>query len=120
MSKKYERRVTDLVRQHVCALLEREVNDPRIAGITVTDVELSADTRHATVFYSLIGDDERKLEVQRGLESATGWVSRELGRRLHTRNTPHITFEFDVSLERGDRMSALFDEIRRQDETRKG
>jgi ribosome-binding factor A len=120
MSKKYERRIVDLVRTHVCALLEREINDPRIEGITVTDVELSIDTRHAKVFYSLIGDAERKAEVQRGLESAAGWVSRELGKRLHTRNTPHVSFEFDVSLERGDRMSQLFDEIRQQEETRKG
>jgi ribosome-binding factor A len=119
MSKKYERKITDLVRTHVCALLERELNDPRVEGITVTDVELSPDTRHARVFYSLIGDAERKADVQRGLESAAGWVSRELGKRLRTRNTPHITFEFDESLERGDRMSQLFDEIRRQDESRR-
>ena len=120
MSKKYERRSTDLVRTHVCALLEREINDPRVAGITITDVALSQDTRHAKVFYSVIGDAERKAEVQRGLESAAGWVSRELGKRLHTRNTPHIWFEFDESLERGDRMSQLFDEIRVQNEARKG
>lgn len=119
MSKKYERRITDLVRLHVCALLEREIRDPRVEGITVTDVELSPDTRHARVFYSLIGDAEKKEEAQRGLESAAGWVSRELGKRLHTRNTPHISFEFDESLERGDRMSSLFDEIRRQEAERR-
>jgi ribosome-binding factor A len=119
MSKKYERRITDLVRTHVCALLERELRDPRVEGITVTDVELSPDTRHARVYYSLIGDAERRAEAQRGLDSAEGWVSRELGKRLHTRNTPHISFEFDESLERGDRMSALFDEIRKQDEARR-
>jgi ribosome-binding factor A len=119
MSKRYEGRVTDLVRKHVCELIEREIHDPRIEGVTVTDIELSQDTRHATVFYSIIGDDERKAEVKRGLDSAAGWVTRELGKRLRTRNTPHIRFEFDESLERGDRMSLLLDQIKSEDEQRK-
>jgi ribosome-binding factor A len=118
MSKKYEQRITDLVRTHVCELLEREINDPRVKGITVTDVEVTQDTKYATVFYSVIGDDARKDEVSAGLRSARGWVSRALGKRLRTRNTPHVKFEFDGSLERGDRMSQLLDEIKAVDATR--
>jgi ribosome-binding factor A len=118
MSKKYEQRITDLVRQHVCDLLEREINDPRIQGVTVTDVEVTQDTKYATVFYSVIGDDARKTEVRDGLRSAAGWVSRELGKRLRTRNSPHVKFQFDASLERGDRMSQLLDEIKAADAAR--
>lgn len=118
MSKKYEQRITDLVRQHVCDLLEREVNDPRVQGVTVTDVEVTQDTKYATVFYSVIGDDARKAEARDGLRSAAGWVSRELGKRLRTRNSPHVTFKFDASLERGDRMSQLLDEIKAADAAR--
>jgi ribosome-binding factor A len=118
MSKKYEQRITDLVRQHVCDLLEREINDPRVQGVTVTDVEVTQDTKYATVFYSVIGDDARKTEVRDGLRSAAGWISRELGKRLRTRNSPHVKFQFDVSLERGDRMSQLLDEIKAADAAR--
>jgi ribosome-binding factor A len=118
MSKKYERRISDLIRQHVCDLIERELKDPRVEGVTVTDIELSPDTRHATVFYSMIGDDTQKEDAQIGLRSASGWISRELGKRLRTRNTPHIVFEFDPSLERGDRMSQLLDEIKTRDAER--
>jgi ribosome-binding factor A len=57
MSKKYEKRVSELVRSHLATLIERRLNDPRVAGVTVTDVEVTSDTRHAKVFYSLIGDD---------------------------------------------------------------
>lgn len=112
MSKKYEKRVNDLIRTHVCDLIERELNDPRVEGVTVTDVEVTPDTRHATIFYSLIGDEERKAEVACGLESASGWLTRELGKRLRTRNTPQLKFEFDQSLEYGDHMSRLLDQLK--------
>lgn len=114
MSKKYEKRINDLIRTHVCDLLERHINDPRVEGVTVTDVEISPDTKYAKVFYSVIGDDAKKAEVAEGLDSASGWFTRELGKRLRTRHTPHLTFEFDESLERGDRMSRLLDELKSQ------
>ncbi len=117
MSKKYENRVNELIRQHVCDLLEREINDPRVsdAHVTVTDVAVTADTKYAKVFYSLIGDDEQKAAAAEGLRSAEAWVTRELGKRLRTRNTPHITFQFDQSLEYGDKMSRLLDELKNND-----
>jgi ribosome-binding factor A len=117
MSKKYEKRISDLVRQHVCALLERQLNDPRVtdAGVTVTDVEVTPDTRYARVYYSLMGDDAQKKEAAEGLRSAQGWISHEVGRKLRTRNTPHVTFHFDESLERGDRMSRLLDELKSEE-----
>ncbi|MCS6773224.1 MAG: 30S ribosome-binding factor RbfA [Anaerolineae bacterium] len=113
MSRRYENRVNDLVRRHVAHLVEVELNDPRVreARMTITGVEVSPDTRYATVYYSLIGDEAQRAEVQRGLDSAAGWVSRELGKRLRTRHTPHITFQFDPSLEHGDRISRLLDEL---------
>ncbi len=117
MSKRYEQRITDLIRRHVVQLVGNELNDPRVEGVTITDVEVSPDTKFAKVFYSLIGDDAKKEEVAEGLRSAQGWVTHELGRRLRTRNTPHITFEFDPSLEYGDHMSRLLDDLKRQQGT---
>src|SRR5437867_87240 len=99
MSKKYEKRVSELVRSHLATLIERRLNDPRVAGVTVTDVEVTSDTRHAKVFYSLIGDDQAKQQAARGLESASGWLRHELGLHLHTRHTPELVFEYDPSLE---------------------
>lgn len=118
MSKKYEKRVNELIRMHLTDLLERELNDPRVNGVqvTISDVEITPDVRHAKVFYSLIGDEVQKAEVARGLESAAGWLSRELGKRLRTRHTPQLTFEFDESFERGDRLSRLLDELKSDEE----
>jgi len=112
MSKKYEKRVSELVRAHLATLIERRLSDPRVSGVTVVSVEVTADTRHARVFYSLIGDEEAKLQAARGLESASGWLRRELGMHLHTQHTPNLTFEYDPSLEHGARMSDLLDELK--------
>ncbi|MCL5996547.1 MAG: 30S ribosome-binding factor RbfA [Chloroflexi bacterium] len=112
MSKKYERRVSELVRTYLATLIERRMNDPRVAGITVTDVEVTADTRYAKVFYSLIGDEQARQQAARGLESAAGWLRRELGMHLRTKHTPELIFEYDPSLEHGARMSQLLDELK--------
>ena len=115
MSKKYEKRVSELVRTHLATLIERRLNDPRVAGVTVTDVEVSSDTRMAKVFYSLIGDEQAKQQAARGLESASGWLRRELGVHLHTRHTPELVFEYDPSLEHGARMSQILDELKEKE-----
>jgi len=112
MSKKYERRISELVRGYLSALIETRLKDPRVNGVTVTDVEVTADTRHARVYYSLIGDDEAKRQAALGLESASGWLRHELGAVLRTRHTPELAFVYDPSLERGERMARLLDEIK--------
>ena len=118
MSKKYERRVSELVKMHLATLIERRLNDPRIAGVTVTDVEVTSDTRHAKVFYSLIGDEEARKQAARGLESAAGWLRHELGVHLHTRHTPELVFEYDPSLEEGARISDLLDALKEKEAAR--
>jgi ribosome-binding factor A len=112
MSKKYEKRVSELVREHLATLIERRLSDPRVSGVTVTSVEVTSDTRHARVYYSLIGDAKAKEEAARGLDSASGWLRRELGAHLHTRHTPMLSFEYDPSLEHGARMSEILDELK--------
>ncbi|NIT41938.1 MAG: 30S ribosome-binding factor RbfA, partial [Gammaproteobacteria bacterium] len=69
-------------------VLLRKVKDPRLTDITLTAVKISPDLRHAKVFYSLLGDDQRKVSAAVGLESASGFVKRELGKRLHLRRIP--------------------------------
>lgn len=111
MSRKYERRISDLVRTHLCTLIETQINDPRVQGITVTDVEVTADTHYAYVYFSVIGDEAAKDRALQGLISAGGWLSRELGLRLRTKNTPRLQFKYDESLERGERMQQLIDKL---------
>ncbi len=117
MSKKYQSRIGELLRGALVTLIERQLNDPRVEGITVTDVEVTADTHYATVFWSMIGDVKARERAQQGLTSASGWLSREIGLRLKTKNTPKLIFKYDPSLERGDHMQRLIDQIVEREKT---
>ncbi len=118
MSKKYERRVSELVRQHLSMLIEQRLKDPRVSGVSVTEVDVSSDTRHAKVYYSLIGNDKDREQAAQGLASAAGWLRHELGIHLHTRHTPELVFEYDSSLENGARVSDLLDALKEKEAAR--
>ena len=105
-------RVGDLILRELAEVLLRRVKDPRLTNITLTDVKVSPDLRRARVFYSLLGDDEKKSEVALGLERATGFVKRELGKRLHLRRIPDIEFCFDSSLEYGSHIDRLLTDLK--------
>jgi ribosome-binding factor A len=116
MGKRYQRRVSELVHVHLSDLLERKVKDPRVAGVTITDVEVAPDATRAYVYFSVLGGEEWRKEAQQGLRSAGGWLRRELGQRLRLRNTPELIFRYDRSVERGERISAILDELGLGDE----
>lgn len=120
MSKKYEGRMSELVRTRLAVLLETRVSDPRVAGITLTEVEVTSDTRFARVYFSLIGSDADIAQAQRGLESAAGFLRHELGQTLRTKRTPELVFVYDNSLERGERMARVLDEVKARDAQRPG
>ena len=112
MGKKYRRRVSDRVRFHLTTLLERKVNDPRLEMVTVTDVVVTPDVLRADVHFSVLGGAEARAEAQAGLESAAGWMRRELGRVLRLRHTPKLVFHYDPSLERGEHIASILDDLR--------
>ncbi len=100
------------MRDEISRAVQRTVKDPRIRGVTVTDVEVSSDLRYARVYYSVIGEDPRRAEAQEGLESARGVIRREVGRNLQLRYVPDIEFFFDDSLGHAEHMEALLRQIR--------
>ena len=116
MGRKYQRRISDLIRTRLTDLLERKVNDPRLRMVTITDVVVTPDALRADVHFSVLGGAETQAEAQEGLESAAGWMRRELGRRLRLRNTPKLVFHYDPSLERGEHIASILDELGLGDE----
>jgi ribosome-binding factor A len=101
-------RVGDLILREIADLLMTRVKDPRVKKTTVTGIFVSKDLRYAKVFYSLIGNDQEILEAQKGLESATGFIKREIGLRMDLKYIPDIVFKHDPSLAEGDHMEKLF------------
>jgi len=116
MSRKYQRRVSALIHTHLTDLLERKVHDPRLEMVTVSDVVVTPDVLRADVHFSVLGGTEAQAEAQAGLESAAGWLRRELGRRLRLRNIPELVFHYDTSLERGEHIASILDELRLSDD----
>ena len=105
-------RVNSLIRQEISELLQRQVKDPRLGSfITVTEVATSADLKYAKVFVSRIGSEEEKQETLSVLASASGFLHRELTKRLRIRRIPELSFQWDDSIERGDHLLRLIDQV---------
>ena len=112
-NKTFERnaRLEGEIRSVLSDLLRSEVNDPRLADVTVSSIRLSADRSKASVYYSVIGDAEREREAGDGFSAAAPFMRRQLGRRMRLRNVPSLEFFRDTSYEYGDRMERLFDRL---------
>jgi ribosome-binding factor A len=110
-------RVNSLIRQEISELLQRQVKDPRLGNfIAVTEVNTSADLKHARVFISSMDEGGDKKEIMEALESATGFFRTRLAKNLRMRYTPEISFHWDESIKRGDRLLQLIDEIVHEDD----
>ena len=90
-----QRRVAERIRASVTQTLSRKVKDPRLGFVTITDVRVTGDLQHATVYYTVMGDDKEKRATRKALESTKGLVRSEVGAALGLRLTPTITFELD-------------------------
>ena len=105
-------RVGDLILREVAFLLLKRVKDPRVQGVTLTGIRLSNDLKRAKIFYSIVGDQLQIERAQTGLNSAKGFIKREIGIRMELRYVPEISFLHDPSLEDGSHMERIFEKIR--------
>lgn len=103
-------RVNEQIRRELAELLHTEIKDPRVGMVSVTEVEISADYAHAKIYFSTLATDDRLPEVMHGLKQASGFLRRELGRRIRIHTTPELHFFHDRSLEHGASLSRLIDE----------
>ena len=101
------RRVAEQIQRSLSELIRREVKDPRLGSVTLTDVEVSKDLSHAKVYYSVLGGVSDPAMVQEILDGAAPALRGPLGRALRLRHSPEIRFEVDDLLERGARLTDL-------------
>lgn len=102
-------RVAEQVRRDLADLIRSELKDPRVGMISLTAVELTPDYAHAKIFFTTL-DDEHLDEVERGLKRASGFLRRELGRRIHIHTLPELHFVYDNSIAHGVSLSHLIDQ----------
>lgn len=120
MSGRRADRIGDQVLREIADLLMRKVKDPRVKGATLTGISMSNDLKHARVYYSVIGSEREVLEAQAGLDSAKGYIKKEIGLRLDLKYMPDIIFRHDPSLATGEHMERLFQQIRKDDASDSG
>jgi ribosome-binding factor A len=117
---KRSEKVADLIRKEVSDMLMTSVKDPRIGFVTVTRVAVSDDCRQAKIYFSVMGTAEEQQRAAQGLASATGFIRKELGRRVSLRYTPEILFQFDPSIEYAIHMEKVFRELEKERRKREG
>lgn len=101
------RRVNESIKEILGDAITTELKDPRIGFVTVTDVDTSADLRTARVYVSVLGTEEERERSLTGLRSSHGFLQGKIASSMRMKRTPTLTFEYDESAERGDRISRL-------------
>ncbi|MBM7659318.1 ribosome-binding factor A [Bacillus mesophilus] len=104
-------RVGEQMKKELGEIIGRKIKDPRVGFVTVTDVEVTGDLQQAKVFISVLGDEEQRQNTLKGLAKAKGFIRSEIGQRIRLRKTPEITFEFDESVDYGNRIESLLSEL---------
>lgn len=110
MSLKQER-MNERIQVILSELLLRDVSDPRLQGLTITEVTLDPELMYADVYVNALGDEERRDDVMQALGHAGGYLRREVGQRIRTRNTPELHFHWDTTLEHGEHINQLLDSL---------
>ncbi len=104
-------RVAGRIREEVSLILQNRVKDPGMRLVTVTDVTVTPDLKTARIHYSVLGGEEDRLAVRDALRRSKGFIRKELGQSLGLRSSPEVSFQYDNSYERGERIERLLREI---------
>jgi ribosome-binding factor A len=111
------RRVAERIRNDLAEVLQRSTSDPRLVGLTVTEVEVDRELAFATIFVTALEGEERRAEILKGLRHASGFLRTALAQRISLRAFPQLRFRWDESFEQGTRIDALLKAV--HDEERK-
>ncbi len=107
------KRMGEQIQRELTELLRRDVKDERIGNVTITQVNVTGDLRTARVYYLVFGKEGSDPNVQRGLESAAGFLRNALSKSLMIRYTPTLSFELDTSIEHGVRLTQLINSLKK-------
>ncbi|MBA2873948.1 30S ribosome-binding factor RbfA [Thermaerobacillus caldiproteolyticus] len=112
-------RVGEQMKKELSDIIGRKLKDPRIGFVTVTDVRVTGDLQQAKVYISVLGDEEQRQNTLKGLAKAKGFIRSEIGQRIRLRKTPEIYFEIDESIDYGNRIESLIQQLSKEKEEQK-
>lgn len=109
-------RVNNLIRREISELIQYEIRDPRLESfVTVTEVSTSADLKYAKVFVSSMSGKQDEKNILEVLNSATGYLRTELANKIRIRRIPELSFQWDDSIEHGDKILRIMDDLHQED-----
>lgn len=109
------RRVGEQIQRELAELVQRELKDPRLGMVTISAVEVSRDMGVAKIFFTVFGEGHDVAQTIEGLNSASGFLRRELAHRMRLRVVPELRFQYDHSIEKGSQLSALINKAVAED-----
>ena len=113
---KRSEKVAEAIHEMVSELIIKGLKDPRIGFVTITGVKVTDDLHLATIYFTVIGSEDEKSATEKGLNSARGFIRKEMGRYLRMRHIPDLVFKYDESVEYGSRIETLLKEITVKDD----
>lgn len=109
MGKIKQQRIAEQIRELMSQMILFDLNDPRVQGLTITSVTLDRELQHADIRVNALADEERESEVLSGLQSASSYLRRELGKRLRLRRMPQLHFHWDYTLQHVMQVNSILD-----------
>ncbi|NEZ46089.1 30S ribosome-binding factor RbfA [Clostridium niameyense] len=117
MAKYRAGRINEEMKKEISSIIRNNVKDPRLSAmVSVTGVDVTRDLRYAKVYVSIFGDEKSKEESLLALKSSTGFIRREVGKKINLRYTPEIIIQLDESIERGMHIDKILDAIKEKEE----
>ena len=110
-----QEKVKELLKIEISDIILREIKDPRVGFVTVTDADVSPDLKYAKVFISVLGDAAQKQETMKALRKAAKFIRAEFAKRANMKATPEITLLEDMAIEQGARIFELLEQIKKDD-----
>lgn len=107
--------MADRIKVVVAGLLEGKIKDPRLGFVTITDTRVTGDLQHASIFYTVLGDEDQREATAQALESAKGVIRAAVGRDLGLRITPSVDFFSDALPESAKALESLLEEVHQRD-----
>jgi ribosome-binding factor A len=111
MSKIRSNRIGEQMKKELGDIIGRKLKDPRVGFVTVTAVDVTGDLQQATVFITVLGDEQQKEATLGALMKATGFIRSEIGKRVRLRKTPELFFQFDESIAYGNKIEKLLGDL---------
>jgi ribosome-binding factor A len=111
MSKIRQRRTAEQIRYILSELFLRQMHDPRLQGLTITDVKIDRELQYANIYVNALGNESRQQEVMTSLDKAVGFLRRELSGRMRVRTVPQLQFHWDPTLAHAEEINQLLDSL---------